>query len=182
MTAAQTRMIAFIYRATLTRDRVALVGLAPMTAHGEPDADAIQRMADPAQDMVAEVPLDGSPVVCWAVRDPANRVEACADGSARYRELAAAAIGRPLHAACDLTPPAGVSERAGRFLVALRAELIARYPWATDLRKLSTFLGEATATVRGARTMNLDGAAIAAAWRATVGPGVKISYKALHAL
>jgi hypothetical protein len=176
------RIVVIIYRTTISRDRVMLVGLAPLTEQGAPDSDAIQRMTDPATDMVAEVPLDGRPVVCWAARDPSHRVEADAEGSARYRELAAAAIGCPLHKAGNLNPPPGVSERAGRFLVALRAELLARYPWATDLRKLSNFLGSATATLRGARTMALDGEAVAAAWRAAVGPGVKITYKALHTL
>ena len=69
-----------------------------------------------------------------------------------------------------------------RFETALGAELMARYDWARDPKRLHRFMESVARTIRGeCWTWNHDGEACAAAWRSIGGKG-KPTMKALRAL
>jgi hypothetical protein len=68
------------------------------------------------------------------------------------------------------------------FLVALRAELLKRYPWAQDAMRLERFMSGVRDTITGVgNNWCKDGDAADAAWKAIGGKG-KPTYKALRAL
>jgi hypothetical protein len=67
------------------------------------------------------------------------------------------------------------------FLTKYRAELLARYPWASDTTKLDRFMTSVVSTLNGENTWNYDGDAVTAAWRAIGGKG-KPTKKALRGL
>lgn len=68
------------------------------------------------------------------------------------------------------------------FLAAMRAECIARYPWAADTAKLDRFMESVQFTIESkVWSWNHDGAACVAAWAAIGGKG-KPTMKALRAL
>jgi len=69
-----------------------------------------------------------------------------------------------------------------QFLTAYRAELLARYSWASDTAKFARFMASATDTIESrATSWNHDGEAVAAAWRA-IGNKGKPTLKALRAM
>lgn len=69
-----------------------------------------------------------------------------------------------------------------KFIDRLQKELIARYDWAKDEKRLNHFIEGVRATIfDGASRWNNDGDASNAAWRAIGGKG-KPTYKALRAL
>ena len=69
-----------------------------------------------------------------------------------------------------------------KFLTLYRAELVARYSWASDTAKLDRFMQSVSDTIHGSvNTWNNDGEAVISAWKQIGGKG-KPTYKALRAL
>lgn len=69
-----------------------------------------------------------------------------------------------------------------QFVAAVRGEITARYPWATDAAKLERFMAAVVKTLTTeCNAVSLDGEAFRAAWRHVGGKG-RPTYKALRAL
>jgi len=78
--------------------------------------------------------------------------------------------------------PAAARPTRSAFLETYRAELLARYGWAGDPHRLSTFMASVTTTLNTkTASWNSTGEAVEAAWKKIGGKG-KATYKALRAL
>lgn len=70
------------------------------------------------------------------------------------------------------------------FLAALRSEIVARYPWASDTAKVDSFIAKTRETIETERNVvMIDTPAFIAAYR-TAAPGSRgrVTYKALREL